>query len=106
MNAADLLLSGRVLSGREAETIGLARCLAGEDFLAGVEAYARDLAQNCSPRSMMIIKRQLRQAWSQSLAHATALSTRETSRCIGSEDVAEGIAHFLERRHARFPSLA
>jgi enoyl-CoA hydratase/carnithine racemase len=105
MNAADLLLSGRVLSGREAEAIGLARCLAGEDFLAGVDAYACDLAQHCSPRSMMTIKRQLRDAWSQSLAQATALSASETARCVGSEDVAEGIAHFLEKRPARFPPL-
>ncbi|MFT4117856.1 enoyl-CoA hydratase-related protein [Bradyrhizobium sp.] len=106
MNASDLLLSGRILAGREADAIGLARCLAGENFLTMVEAYARDLAQNCSPRSMMIIKQQLREAWSQSLAQATAVSTEQTSRCIGSEDVAEGMAHFLEKRPARFRSLA
>jgi enoyl-CoA hydratase/carnithine racemase len=105
MNASDLLLSGRIVSGREAESLGLARCLAGEDFLASVEAYARDLAQSCSPRSMMIIKGQLREAWSQSLAQATAVSTQETSLSIGSEDVTEGIAHFLEKRPARFPWL-
>lgn len=106
MNAADLLLSGRVFTGQEAERLGLARCLAGEDFQDQVRVYAEDLAQSCSPRSMMVIKRQLRLAWSQSLAEATGLSNRETELSLGTQDVTEGMAHFIEKRPAQFPSLS
>lgn len=105
MNAADLLLSGRVIGAREAEAMGLARCLPADGFLDAVEAYARDLAQNCSPRSMMVIKRQLHGAWSQSLAQATTLANAETALSLEADDVREGIAHFVEKRQARFPAL-
>lgn len=105
MNATDLLLSARVLTAREAETLGLARCLAADGFLAAVQAYARDLAQNCSPRSMMIIKRQLRDAWFQSLAQATAVSTRETEQSLAAPDMAEGMASFVQKRPPQFPPL-
>ena len=105
LDERDLLLSCRVLSGRDAETVGLARCLAGGDFLAEVEAYARDLAPNCSPRSMMIIKRQLRESLVAVPAHATALSTHETSRCVGSEDVAEGITHGPRKACSPIPAV-
>ncbi|SMH27650.1 enoyl-CoA hydratase-related protein [Mesorhizobium australicum] len=106
MNAADLLLSGRVVGAREAEAMGLARCLPAEGFLDAVRAYAEDLAQNCSPRSMMIIKRQLHGAWSQSLARATTLANEETARSLEAADVKEGMAHFIEKRQARFPPLS
>ena len=106
MNAADLLLSGRVVTGREAADLGLARCLPDDEFLDAVQSYARDLAQHCSPRSMMVMKRQLRAAWTQSLAQATAQSNRETELSLEADDVAEGIAHFLEKRPPRFPPLS
>lgn len=105
MSAADLLLSARALTAQEAETLGLARCLPAGDFLGAVQAYARDLARNCSPRSMMIIKRQLREAWSQNLAQATAMSARETEQSLAAPDVAEGMASFVQKRPPQFPPL-
>lgn len=106
MNASDILLSGRIVTGREAADLGLARCLPDDGFLNAVQGYARELALNCSPRSMMIIKRQLREAWTQTLAQATARANRETELSLQAGDAAEGIAHFIEKRAARFPPLA
>ncbi|MCW0235020.1 MAG: enoyl-CoA hydratase-related protein [Ferrovibrio sp.] len=106
MNAADLLLSGRVVSATEAESLGLARSLPAESFLTVVQSYARDIAQNCSPRSMMMIKKQLRETWSQTLAQATTISNQETALCIGSEEVREGMAALVEKRAPRFADLA
>jgi enoyl-CoA hydratase/carnithine racemase len=51
--ALDLLLSGRVVLGREAAAMGLVNAaMAREAVLEQTLAYARDLAVNCSPASM------------------------------------------------------
>ncbi|MGH8786296.1 MAG: enoyl-CoA hydratase-related protein [Cupriavidus necator] len=58
--AAEWLISGRTMSAQEAERIGLvARIYDDEDFADAALAYAADIATNCSPRSVRIIKRQL-----------------------------------------------
>jgi enoyl-CoA hydratase/carnithine racemase len=65
-------------------------------------AYAQDIAGNVSPRSSRVIKRQLWLTRSQSFAEVLALAYREAGRSLRSEDFREGVAHFVERRPARF----
>ncbi|SFH63987.1 enoyl-CoA hydratase-related protein [Albimonas pacifica] len=105
MNAADLLLSGRTLRGAEAASLGLARALPDAGFAEAAFEVARDLAANCSPRSMAVIKAQLRGAFVQTLAEATRMADVELEKCHGVPDMEEGVAHFLERRPAAFPPL-
>lgn len=106
MNAADLLLTGRTFTGRDAEKLGLVRALPREGFLDAVETYARDIARNCAPRSLAIIKQQLGLAMSQSLAEATTQANRLTLEALKSEDFSEGIRHFVEKRPANFVDLS
>jgi enoyl-CoA hydratase/carnithine racemase len=70
--------------------------------MAGVQAYARELADLVSPRSMAIVKRQLWEAQLQTLAEATAVADEEMVRSFGAEDFKEGVAHFVEKRPPRF----
>jgi enoyl-CoA hydratase/carnithine racemase len=101
--AADMLLSGRKVQADEALRIGLADHLkAPAQLLPDALAYAREIASNVSPRSARIIKRQLWQARSQSFADAVALSMAETKASLLSEDFAEGLLHFREKRAPRF----
>jgi enoyl-CoA hydratase/carnithine racemase len=102
MNAADILLSGRVVEAEEAERMGLVRVLPREDFHDQLRARAFELATLCSPRSQRVIKRQLNQAIVQSLAEATRLSEEEALLCRGTDDYKEGVAHFVEKRAPRF----
>ena len=80
----------------------VSQVLPGAGFAAGVTAYARELADLVSPRSMQVMKRQLWEAQFQDLAQATAVAETEMRRSFGSEDFREGVAHFLEKRAPRF----
>jgi len=102
MNAADLLLSGRTIAAEEAERMGLVRVLPAEGFASGVRAYAADLVENCSPRSLRVIRRQLALAPLHSLADAIELAEVEQAATIGTEDRREGAAAFLEKRRPNF----
>nr|WP_188611520.1 enoyl-CoA hydratase-related protein [Chelatococcus reniformis] len=102
MNAADLLLSGRVVEAEEAGRLGLVRVLATEGFHEAVQQRAAEFANLCSPRSMGVIKRQLGLVPRQTLADATQLADREVALCRGTDDFREGVAHFVEKRAPRF----
>lgn len=102
-HAADLLLSSRKLSAAEALQMGLVnRLMKPEALLEETRAYALDLADNVSPRSIRVIKRQLWEAPYQTLGEAVMSANQEMFDSIQSEDFTEGVAHFLERRPAKF----
>jgi len=98
-NALDLSLSGRTIGAAEALRIGLvARVFPHEELMAGVRAYARELAELVSPRSMGVMKRQLWEAQFQTLAEATSAANQAMIESFTSEDFKEGVAHFLAKR--------
>ena len=102
-HAADLLLSSRKVTAAEALRMGLVNRLSKpEALLEEAHAYARDLAENVSPRSIRVMKRQLWEAPFQTLGEAVMLANQEMFDSIGSEDFEEGVAHFIEKRPARF----
>lgn len=101
--AADLLYSSRKVSAMEALQMGLVnRLIKPEALLDEARAYARDLADNVSPRSIKVMKRQLWESPYQSLGEAVMSANHEMFLSIQSEDFKEGVAHFLERRPAKF----
>jgi enoyl-CoA hydratase/carnithine racemase len=105
-HAAELLLSGRVLRGEEAYQIGLVQRLAEPgDLLAAAISYARELATQCSPSSMRVIKEQLRRSMTQSWPEALAESDLLLAASLQHPDVTEGVASYLERRAPSFQPL-
>ncbi|MBM3645636.1 MAG: enoyl-CoA hydratase [Alphaproteobacteria bacterium] len=102
-NALDLLCSARKFGAAEALSMGMVnRVCADASLLAEAQTYARQLAQTVSPRSVTTIKRQLWEAEFQSLTQATAAANHEMELSFATEDFKEGVAHFLEKRPARF----
>jgi enoyl-CoA hydratase/carnithine racemase len=98
-NALDMLFSARLVDAKEAARIGLVnQVFPAEKFLYEVYAYARDLAENVSPRSLRIMKSQLYNAMFQTLSEAFEVSEREMIASLQCEDFKEGVAHFLEKR--------
>ncbi|MBW8825976.1 MAG: enoyl-CoA hydratase/isomerase family protein [Acidobacteria bacterium] len=104
--ALDLLLSSRIVSGDEVLRLGLAdRLLPGEQVLPEAIAYARDLATNCSPASMSVIKRMVRDHWNLSFDEMEADTLRLMRQSFLGPDLQEGVQSFVEQRPARFPAL-
>jgi len=63
---------------------------------------ARDIAANCSPRSIKALKFQLSEAPFQTLAEAVMLANQDMVVGAASNDFKEGIASFFEKRFPKF----
>ena len=102
-NALDLLLSARIVGAGEALRIGLvSQVIAPDKFMDGVYAYANDLAEKVSPRSLRVIKRQVYEAMFQTLGQALDTASEEMRASLRCEDFKEGVAHFVEKRAPAF----
>jgi len=101
--AVDLMFSSRRVDGDEAYRIGLAdRICAPERLLGEARQYAENLAANVSPRSTRIMKRQMWDALFVDLATSMRDADHEMRESLKSADFKEGVAHFLEKRPAKF----
>lgn len=101
--ALDLLCSARKFRALEALSLGLvSRVIPDDKLMAEARAYARLMADTVSPRSVAVMKRQLWEAQFQTLAEATVQANHEMELSFQTADFKEGVAHFLEKRAARF----
>ncbi|MCX7360897.1 MAG: enoyl-CoA hydratase, partial [Alphaproteobacteria bacterium] len=55
-----------------------------------------------SPRSVAVMKRQLWESSFQTLGEATTQANHEMALSFATADFKEGLAHYLEKRAARF----
>ena len=78
------------------------KLFSAENFQDNVRAYARELADLVSARSMRVMKEQLYRALSLSLADAVARGHDEMVASFDSPDFKEGVAHFIEKRAPAF----
>ncbi len=105
--ALDLLLSGRTFLADEAAELGLVKAVVPpEQLMAHAMAYAEDIAQNCSPASMAIIKRQAYGDAMREVADSSSRSEILLHQSLKRPDVIEGITSFLEKRAPSFPGLS
>lgn len=102
-NAADLLYSARKVRADEALRLGVVqRVVPDAELLAAAREYLGHIVANVSPRSVAVMKRQIWEGMFQTLSEATVVADYEMSQSFPSEDFKEGVAHFLEKRPARF----
>jgi enoyl-CoA hydratase/carnithine racemase len=105
--ALDLLLSGRTFLAEEAVELGLVKeVVPPEQLTKRAMDYAEDIAQNCSPASMAVIKRQAYGDAMREVADASSWSEALLQESLHRPDVIEGITSFLEKRAPSFPGLS
>ncbi len=104
--ALDLLLSGRTFLAEEAAELGVIKeVVPPENLMARALAYAEDIAQNCSPASMAVIKRQAYGDAMREIADSNARSEVLLQESLRRPDVIEGITSFLDKRVPNFTGL-
>ncbi|OBJ51814.1 enoyl-CoA hydratase [Mycobacterium sp. 1423905.2] len=104
--ALDLLLSGRTFMADEAAKLGLVKeVVAPGDLMPRAMQYAEDMAQNCSPTAMAVIKQQVYADATRDVVEATARAEDLLHEAMPRPDVIEGIVSFLQKRPPQFPAL-
>ncbi|HEU5085649.1 MAG TPA: enoyl-CoA hydratase-related protein [Acidimicrobiales bacterium] len=100
--ALRLLLSGEVIDAAEALRIGfVSQVVPPDDLLAAARAEAERYLE-ASPFAIARTKRLVYQAMAAEVAAHVGETGRMLQECFHSEDHAEGVKAFLERRPARF----
>jgi len=99
--ATDLLLTGRMIDADQALTLGLVDALA-DDPLDAATAWAADIAENCAPRAVADMKRQLFAAQVQSLEEAVTESLQRMAAAFQRPDLQEALHAKLEQRPPQF----
>jgi enoyl-CoA hydratase/carnithine racemase len=105
--ALDLLLSSRRVMGPEARELGLLNHVVEDpdELLPWCRTYIENLAANCSPTSMAIMKRQVYAQLHQGLGAAEAEAARLMVESFNRPDFAEGVQSFIQKRPPEFGRL-
>lgn len=100
--AAELIFSAEVIDARQAMEIGLINRLVPQEELAeATRELAERIAEN-APLAIAFAKRGLRRFYRWDLEQAVEYEAYVLERLMKSEDVREGFAAFLEKRHPVF----
>ena len=100
--AAELLLTGRIVTGTEAAELGLANyAVPADQVLAKAQELAAEVA-SCAPIAVRWTKRSLYRNVGWDPTTAAELEAGVQSRTVETEDFREGVAALLEKREPDF----
>ena len=100
--ANELLLTGRLVDGTEAERLGiLNRAVAADEVLPEALALARTIADN-APAAVRATKRAIQRGLDLQIRDAARLEAYAQAESMATSDAREGIAALLAKRPPRF----
>ena len=104
--ALDLLWSSRKVAAEEAMQMGLVnRIIPQDELLNETKAYIQNLADNCSPTSLMMMKQQVYRHMNAPLGEAMMESNKWMAESLNRQDFKEGVASYLEKRSPAFDKI-
>ena len=104
--AADLLFSSRIVLAEEARELGLVNeTCRRETLMKETLTYARAMAAECSPSSLLSIKRQLWADLLEPLHEAATRAEVAMKRMLSEDDFKEGVRAYREKRPPAFTPL-
>jgi len=101
--ALDLILSSRTFDADEAHALGLVtEVVEGPDLIDHVRSYARTLATAVSPASLAASKRQVYEAFHQTVAESVRMAEGLLDPMMAGPDYREGVAALRQKRAPDF----
>jgi len=105
-HALELLFSGRILDSDEALRLGIVEdVVTDQPVLDRALAWARDVADHCSPRSLAMIKQQVYEDSTRTFGDAMSRSLAAMRVSFGWPDLREALAARRENRLPDYPGL-
>ena len=99
--ALDLVLTGRMVGADEAVTMGLASRAVEGDVMDAAHSVAKTISR-MGPQAIRLAKRTLHENADSHLSVGLAAERTAFGLCFATRDQSEGMAAFLEKRHAQF----
>ena len=100
--ASALMMLGDKISAEEAEKMGMIyKVFTAESFAEEVQKLALKLA-NMPTKALGLIKKSLNQSLSNNLENQLALESKYQIEAAGTDDYAEGVSAFIEKRKPNF----
>jgi enoyl-CoA hydratase/carnithine racemase len=101
-NAKELIMTGKLIDGREAHRIGFANRIApAAELDAATDQLVNELLA-CAPRAVALAKQVIDAAAKPGLAESLAREVDAQEQLAGSDDFAEGTQAFLDKRQPEF----